>query len=77
MYKGKVLDLIREKSSRNGNPKYTFIIQLGDSSIMNVTTATDSSLGYAATNYRNKLVEFECKVSRNKYVLTEVREIKE
>ena len=48
---GLLTDITRMDSSRNGNPRYSFIVDG-----YKVVTAVDSVHGYALTNYRNRLV---------------------
>ena len=76
MQKGKVLELIRQKSSVNGNPRYIIIIQNEAGYIESVYTKPDSSYGYSATNYRDKTVNYETCIYRNKLSLVHIEELK-
>lgn len=74
MQKGKVLELIRQKSSVNGNPRYILVIQNEQGHIDSVYTKPDSSFGYSATNYRDKVVSYETCIYRNKLSLSHIEE---
>jgi len=56
---GIVTDLQRLKSSKNGNPRYQFVI-----SGRIVTTQVDAAAGYSIANYENKLLECEVRILR-------------
>ena len=70
---GKIQELIREKSSRNGNPKFTAVIVDAAGFTEVVTTATDSSLGYGISNYSGKWIEYTRKASRGRFIFESVK----
>jgi hypothetical protein len=48
---GTVTDLKRLKSSYNGNPRYSFVLDG-----YTIKTPVDSSFGYSISNYENKVM---------------------
>lgn len=68
-YKGKILELIREKNSTNGNPRFTAIIQGTNGFVTMATTSPDSSLGYSIRNYDGHWIEYETKDIRGRLTL--------
>lgn len=72
MYKGKILELIREKNSTNGNPRFTAVIQDSRGFVTMASTAPDSSLGYSIKNYDGKWIEYETATKRGKLTLVSV-----
>jgi hypothetical protein len=69
---GQVIEVIRQKSSRNGNPKYTAIIRSNDGVIDTVTTATDSSHGYGMTNHTGQWIHYTTRMLRNVLTFVEL-----
>jgi len=53
-HKGKIENLRRLKSSINGNPRFSFVIDG-----YHVVTTPDSSYGYSIQNHENKMAEVE------------------
>jgi hypothetical protein len=56
---GIVTSLQRLKNSKNGNPRYQFVI-----AGKIVTTKVDAMAGYAIANYENKFLECEVRILR-------------
>ena len=71
-YKGKLVELIREKNSRNGNPRFTAIIQDWRGFVTMATTAPDSSLGYSIRNYDGHWIDYQTKQVRGRLTLLSV-----
>lgn len=67
-----LLDYTREKSSRNGNPRYTVLLVTEDGTPYQATTAPDS--GYAANipALRGRWVAVDISVKRHRPVLEAV-----
>ena len=76
MYKGKILELIREKNSANGNPRFTAVIldQNGNGVTM-ATTAPDSSLAYGLSNYTGHWVNYQTETKRGRLTLVAVEPV--
>lgn len=72
--KGKILELIREKNSTNGNPRFTAVIQDSRGFVTMASTAPDSSLGYSIQNYDGKWIEYETATKRGKLTLVSVEQ---
>ncbi|ATN93280.1 hypothetical protein [Marinobacter phage PS6] len=70
--KGKILELIREKNSTNGNPRFTAVIQDCRGFVTMATTAPDSSLSYSMKNYDGKWIEYQTAMKRGKLTLVSV-----
>lgn len=51
-YIGRLCDVRRLPSSKNGNPRYSAIIVTDSGHALNIRTGVDSSLAYSFTNYR-------------------------
>jgi hypothetical protein len=47
---GRVIDTIRQKSSRNGNPRYLVVYETVNGDALHFYTGVDSLLGYSITN---------------------------
>lgn len=71
-YKGKVIELIREKSSSNGNPRFTAVIQCARGFVTMATTSPDSSLAYGITNFSGKWVEYQTQTKRGRLTLVSI-----
>ena len=65
MQTGKVIELIRVKSSSMGNPRYIMVIQSDNGEVESVYTKPNSSHGYSASNYLNKVVQYTTCIYRN------------
>ena len=76
MYKGKILELIREKNSTNGNPRFTAVIldQNGNGVTM-ATTAPDSILAYGLSNYTGCWVQYRTETKRGRLTLVAVEPV--
>lgn len=74
-YTGKLIETVREKTSAMGNPRYTALILTDSGYIVRATTTPNSALGYSVTNYENKNVTVETKISRGKVALLKIKEV--
>ena len=78
MYKGKILELIREKNSTNGNPRFTAVIlDKNGNGVTLATTAPDSSLAYGLSNYRGHWVNYETATKRGRLTLVNVEPVEQ
>ena len=65
---GKLINVERFDTSRNGNPRYLCVIQNDYDSVM-FYTGVDSMLGYGITNYLDKEISVNLKYKRGKLTL--------
>lgn len=64
--------LNRMKSSINGNPRYSGIIQDENGDLIEFCTKPDCSIGYKITNYLDKQVRIEIGPYRGKDSLVDI-----
>lgn len=72
VFTGKVLDVVRFDTSKMGNPRYILTIQNSIGGLINFYTPVNSSLGYEATNFRGKYVNFTSRFIYNKLCIDSI-----
>lgn len=69
---GILKELMRERSSPSGNPRFTLIIAKDDGDLVSVTTRPDSLHAYGITDFRDKRVRVTSSPSRGKLSLDDI-----
>lgn len=72
MQKGKVLDLIRQPSSVNGNPRYIVVILNDLGFTESCYTKPGCGLVYSVTNFRDREVYYTTCIHRNRLSLIDI-----
>lgn len=67
---GELIHVVRERSSRNGNPRYRAIVDG-----VEFWTGVDSAHAYKLPNYRDKRVTVELKEVRGRLTLASIKEV--
>ena len=70
---GTVVDVERFDTSKMGNPRYIMTVQDLEGNLCNYYTPVNSSLGYTATNYYNKQIEYTSRYIRNKLCIDSIK----
>lgn len=72
VFLGTVVDVEHFDTSTMGNPRYTLTIQDDSGEITTLYTRVNSSLGYSATNYLGKYVNYSSRLLRNKLCIESI-----
>lgn len=76
-YTGTLIELLQERNSVNGNPRYTVIILDDSGRATTAKTAPDSSLAYVIGNHVGRRVEYSTKVARGTLTLVDIDSLPE